>query len=233
MLFQRTCPGCGAPSGRSVVCGACAASEAEVVGPLDPPPGVDRLAALHHYDHRLARLVLAAKNGGQRGLLRHWGGSLADLVAGEWGRGAVVTWVPAHRSAARRRGYDQGRLLARGVAEVAGLRARRLLVRRPDRGQAGAPRVDRLDGPSLRAPGRVPSRVILVDDVVTTGASLSAAAAALRAAGTVEIVAAVVAVAGDRSELRPMDPDRSWSVGTILDQPVSGRGCIAGTTRRK
>lgn len=231
MLFQRTCPGCGEAAGRSILCEACAAGEP--IEPLDPPPGVDRLVALHHYDHRVARLVLAAKNGGQRDLLRHWGRSLADLIAGERGSGAVVTWVPAHRSAARRRGYDQGRLLAGGVAGATGLRARRLLVRRQDRGQAGAPRAQRLDGPSLRAPGPAPSRVILVDDVVTTGASLSAAAAALRAAGSAQIAAAVVAVAGDRSELRSMDPDRSWSVGTILYQPVSGRGCIAGTTRRK
>jgi predicted amidophosphoribosyltransferase len=131
-----------------------------------------------------------------------------EQVSGRTGTGAApraeasehatidtVTWAPA--SAARRRGsgFDHGELLARAVARRVGLPVAGLLRRQPGPPQTGAGRAARSRGPALVAVGsrsgsRLPGRaVLLVDDVVTTGATLGAAARALRRAGAARVVA--------------------------------------------
>jgi predicted amidophosphoribosyltransferase len=106
----------------------------------------------------------------------------------------VVTWAPA--SAARRRGsgFDHGELLARAVARCLGAPAERLLVREPGPPQTGRSRSDRSPGPTLRSGEGAHGRaVLLVDDVVTTGATLNAAGLALRRAGAASVVAITAA----------------------------------------
>lgn len=203
MFLAGRCLGCRTGPRRGAICRRCQDQLGTPLGPVEPPPGIDSLLALYRYDPIARRLILAAKNGGERQLLVAWSRLLAQLVADTKvataaEQGPVVTWIPATRSGARRRGYDQGRVLARGLVAHSSLQARRLLVRRRQPGQAGANRAARLQGPALRTPIGCPPHVVLVDDVVTTGASLSAGADALRAAGARSVTAVVVAVAGDR-----------------------------------
>ncbi|HEX8771251.1 MAG TPA: phosphoribosyltransferase family protein, partial [Acidimicrobiales bacterium] len=98
-----------------------------------------------------------------------------------------MTWAPTTGARRRERGFDQAELLARAVARRLGLPCRRLLRRRPGPAQTGRDREGRQSGPAFttrRVTG--PARVLLVDDIVTTGATVSAAARALRAAGAIE-----------------------------------------------
>ena len=83
--------------------------------------------------------------------------------------------------------------MARAVAARLGLPVRRTLRRRGDAHQTGRTRAERLQGPRFEAVGAVPPAVLVVDDVCTTGATLSAAASVVRAAGAVRVHGLVLA----------------------------------------
>ena len=106
-------------------------------------------------------------------------------------RGALVP-VPLHPVRLRRRGFNQAAVLADGIGRMTGLAPCDCLRRRgPGPPQVGRGRGARLAGPagSIEARARVPPVALIVDDVVTTGATIAACAAALRQAGTSEVAA--------------------------------------------
>ena len=119
---------------------------------------------------------------------------LADAMAPLVGDVDMISWVPASPTRRRTRGFDQGELLARAIARRRKVPVRRLLRRRDDVAQTARDLSGRLDGPEVAAAGRrlrfLPS-ILLIDDVVTTGSTLRAAAAALSTRGAGEISALV------------------------------------------
>lgn len=155
---------------------------------------MDRCCGLLAHTGAAARLVAGLKYRNHRDALGALGESLAVLADALDATGAPVTWAPTSRARARARGFDQSELLARSTARAGGRRCRPLLRRRPGPPQTGLDRAGRLAGPSFDTRGPVPHTVILVDDVLTTGATLSAAATALRAAGAAEVLGLVLAV---------------------------------------
>lgn len=175
-----------------VLCAACLDS-LPACPPLDPPPPLARLSAGLLYESVPRSLVLGLK---LRGLRCH-GPPLADAICRSAWRdgvsGGVVTWVPGNRAEARRRGYDHGEVLARLVAARLGLPARRLLALRAGKvDQTRLTRAQRRENPKDAFVARsVHGRVVLVDDVMTTGATICACAGALRRAGAQTVEALV------------------------------------------
>jgi predicted amidophosphoribosyltransferase len=133
------------------------------------------------------QLVLALKYANGRSLAKPIGRAMARLVPAD--AVDVVTWAPTTSARLRSRGFDQAELLARAVARRLGVPCRRLLTRHgPALAQTGRTRAERLDGPQfVTRRRRVRGRVLVVDDVVTTGATLRNAARTLYATGASDV----------------------------------------------
>jgi predicted amidophosphoribosyltransferase len=166
---------------------------------LAVPAGLDSCRALLAYDAEVRRVVVGLKNRDQRALVTQLARSLAALVPEV--PGLVVTWAPTSAARRRDRGFDQAELLARAVARRVGRPVTGLLSRRPGPPQSGRDARARQANPVFAVRRRCVEPVLLVDDVATTGATLTAAAAALRAGGAPAVHGLVVArAAGPRAE---------------------------------
>jgi len=175
------CRRCGEPVERPGSCARC----------LRAPPAFAAADAGFVHTGPLARAIHRFKYEGHSALALPLGRALAEASAGWLGRlgqNATLVPIPLHRTRLLRRGYDQAALLTRMLAHATGLPLRATLLRRvrATRRQVGLTEAERTEnvhrafavtGPLPRGP------VVLVDDVLTTGATARAASATLREAG--------------------------------------------------
>ncbi|GAA1932421.1 hypothetical protein GCM10009716_44540 [Streptomyces sodiiphilus] len=226
LVLPAVCAGCGAPP--VVLCEHCrgelSGKPAREVRPVPAPAGLPPVYAAAHYADQPRAVLLAHKERGALPLAAALGDALANGVRAAAGasRGGPL-WlvpVPSARSAVARRGHDAVRrmaLAAAGRLRGEGVPCRVLPLlrqRRPVLDQAGLTAVQRLanlTGALEASVGGLPDDgvVVLVDDILTTGASLAEAARAVRAAGGRPAAAAVVAaVAAAPRGGRPGYPHR-------------------------
>lgn len=174
------CDRCGRPWTRVVPrCADC------------PPPPIASARAPFAFRGPARAAVHRLKFAGWRGVADALARAMAAVEPAQ--PADVVTWVPLTRRRLAERGFDQARLLAAAVARHRGVPCRSLLLRPESAAgsqarRGGADRRAAMHGAFAVARGaKVPPLVLLVDDVLTTGATAAACAEALRAAGALEV----------------------------------------------
>lgn len=234
-LFPKRCAGCGA--GPWPFCESCR----EAIVPLSPPwcsrcgapaPGpVDRCRHCPPEPIAIARApfllegparraVHRLKYGGWRPVAEALGAAMVEVVASP---ADALAWVPLSRRRRAARGFDQARALAIAVGRRLDLPTLPLVRRVSDVGpqaeRSGAERRLAMRG-AFAATGRAPARVLLIDDVLTTGATAAACAEALANAGAWEIsvLTAARAASGAMADLYSASGQRPglWLPGERL-----------------
>jgi ComF family protein len=208
LLFPKTCIGC-AQSGE-YLCSGCIASLPRLLPPLCPRCGlpqavepcpackgrrleIDGIYAPFRFEGTARQAVHLLKYRNLKALAP----ALARLMAAHSRLhplpAQAIVAVPLHRARLRQRGYNQAELLARALGKELGLPTATGWLERPQAGQPQARTPSREQRwrntiGAFRAAGQVTaSGVLLVDDVCTTGATLNACAAALKAAGAHQV----------------------------------------------
>lgn len=180
-----------------------------------PLPGGGSLAvaACFPYEKGFRRTLHRLKFQEERALARPLGTLMAEAASSLGEDFDGVTWVPMSPQKLRRRGYNQSELLAKAVAKELGLPAWDLLeqVRETDtqHNLTRAQRADNVRGAYRTKSAALGKRLLLVDDIVTTGATLRACAQGLYGAGAQKVCAVCAASTAfsRREELPPAEPE--------------------------
>lgn len=197
-FFPPKCPFCQRllDSGEELMCTECMKTLPYAQAKPKDIPFVSKAAAPLYYEGKARSALLRYKFGGKSAYSR----AFAELIAEEikqtmYGSYDVITWVPLSRARLRKRGYSQTYLLASGAARILGDRTERLLIKQKNiRAQSSlkddAQRRANTLGAYAVAPGVNVSgmRILLIDDVLTTGATMSECAKTLLLNGAQEVM---------------------------------------------
>ena len=194
-FFPRRCPFCGRSCGGALLCSRCAA-ELPFTGEHAVVEGsFGRCASPLYYENRVRTAVLALKFSGRLGGLDCFGDLLAQCAAEHFaGQFDTVTWVPVSPQRKKERGFDPSYELCRGACRHWGVEPvpalRKIWHNQP---QSGLKDAAQRRGNVLGVYEPIPEniwgrRILLVDDVLTTGATMGECARVLRENGAAEVV---------------------------------------------
>lgn len=180
------CPRCALPTPGGEICGQC----------LSKPPHFDATLAAYSYDFPLDKLVQSFKYGHRLALGAYFGRQLAVLA--EKTAADLIIPLPLHPLRLRQRGFNQALELARPVGQALHLPIDSSSCRRIRNTQAQATlawreRTKNIRGAFHCAADLSGQRIILLDDVMTTGASLDECARTLKLHGATAVTVLVVA----------------------------------------
>ena len=204
LLFPRKCVLCRRILRREEIdlCGACRGDVEPYASGKRKYQFLDSMTAVWYYEENVRRCIVRYKFYGARHLAKNFGRQLAMRVLQEDLGYDLITWVPVSRWRKVRRGYDQVELLAKHTAKELGCRPVRCLKKiRNNRSQstlrdAAQRRANVLGVYRITDPEPVAGKkILLLDDVLTTGATAGECARVLLTAGAKEVHCAVLAAA--------------------------------------
>lgn len=202
LLFPPKCPFCGKVQDKTGICPKCEKELPWIKGAEAVREGPDHLrcAGAVWYEKTVRDALLRLKFNGAPDAAEPLGALIAQCVAEQFGgEFDVVTWVPVSRKRLRSRGYDQAELLARAACRLWDTEPIKLLEKitdtPPQSGiQEAAARRANVLGVYDAVGDAAGKRILLVDDICTTGATLTECVRVLEDAGADSVVCAVVAL---------------------------------------
>lgn len=198
-FFPRHCPFCGRIVGKELLCGTC---EKALPYCREVRTGsFGRCAAPLYYEGAVWEAILAFKFKGKLEALDCFGSLMAQTAAEAFsGEFDAVTWAPVSRKRLRQRGYDQARLLCASLCVDWHVEPQETLRKvRDNPAQSGledaaARRANVLGVYEAVRPADIAGkRFLLVDDILTTGATLGECVRVLKAAGAADVVCLTLA----------------------------------------
>ena len=190
VLHGPLCPHCGQPQSSVIICPSCAGK----------PSALSSVRSVFRFEGAVRHAIHELKYRNLRAIAPTLAAYLAEHLSTLTTTYDVVIPVPLHPKRLNRRGYNQAELLAREVAETRGMSLSASALRRTKAGESQARTgsiserlhnvVDAFSCTDTSISGK---RILLIDDVCTTGATLEACAAALSAAGASQISGLTVA----------------------------------------
>ena len=201
VFFPRKCPFCGKLTGKTLLCETCGAALPRCE---EIRQGADfgRCTAPLYYEGPVRDAILAFKFKAKLGGLDAFGRLMAQTAAERYsGEFDAITWVPVSKKRLKKRGFDQARYLTASMCvdwHVAPLETLRKVTDNPPQSgldDAAARRANVLDVYEAVSPEQFAGkRLLLVDDICTTGATLGECARVLKAAGAAEVLCLTLAM---------------------------------------
>ncbi len=184
------CNRCGKPQTSGTLCPSCWGAQS----------GIDGIRSIFYFDGIVRKAIHELKYYNLRALSDYLADFMYQYLQGSKIEGDIILPVPLHRNRIRSRGYNQSALIAVKLAKLSGIPfEQNMLIRTKDsipqaRTKTGQERQRNVDG-AFNCPDNMlrGSRIILVDDVCTTGATLEACAGTLKNAGAISVWGLTVA----------------------------------------
>ena len=208
-LFPRRCVGCGREG--AFICSSCQISMPRIMPPLCPKCGrpqtsghfcpdcvswqsdIDGIRSPFRFEGAIRQAVYQLKYRNLRAIVPTVAGLMAEYLTAAPVPGDVLVPVPLHRKRLRERGYNQSGLLAGELGRIINLPVsgggleRQVNTSSQARTAKVDERRDNVFGAFIGREGLEDKRVILIDDVATSGATLDACAGALKEAGAASV----------------------------------------------
>lgn len=213
LLFPPKCVLCKSVLGKEEtdLCHTCRKEISDFPRPKRSIPFLESWTALWYYNGSVRNSLLRFKFSGRRSYAASYGRLLAMKLLREYPEGfEILTWTPISRLRRIRRGYDQVELLAQAVARELDMEPTQALTKirnnPPQSGITGHAqrRANVLGVYRAVEPERFRGkRVLLLDDIITSGATASEAARVLLTAGAAEVICAAVAASDNEQKKKP------------------------------
>ena len=205
-FFPRRCPFCGAVAGKELLCNKCLRS-LPFTGEHAVREGTfGRCAAPLYYEDRVREAILQFKFKAKLGGLSCFGMLMAECAAEHYsGAFDAITWVPVSKKRLKKRGFDQTRYLTGSMCvdwHVAPIETLRKVTDNPPQSTLETEEQRRANVLGVYEPVNAEQfrgkRLLLVDDILTTGATLSECVRVLKEAGAGEVMCLTLAMSREK-----------------------------------